>query len=175
MKVTVTQLPDQLEPLVETFEALVDYVQAEKSELVLLPEMPFYPWLAARDNVDPALWQSAVEAHEEWMPRLASLGASIVLGSRPVIEGSMPHNDAFVWQTGGEVKFAHRKLHLGYFLCRWSFACRICYRYFRSKLGLVRQLHPGYDWCAWLPASTCAHRSAIGRDGFAGYADSHNF
>lgn len=112
MKVTVTQLPDQLEPLVESFEALVEHVQAEKSALVLLPEMPFSPWLAADDNVDATLWQSAVEAHEEWMPRLASLGASIVLGSRPVLEGSTPHNDAFVWQAGGQVKFAHRKYYL---------------------------------------------------------------
>lgn len=112
LKVTVTQLPDQLEALIESFEALVEHVQSEKSNLVLLPEMPFYPWLAASETVDPDLWQAAVEAHKEWMPRLASLGADIVLGSRPILEGSTPHNDAFVWQSGGKINFAHRKYYL---------------------------------------------------------------
>lgn len=112
MKVTVTQLPDQLEPLIESFEALVEHVQSEKSNLVLLPEMPFYPWLAISENVDPNLWQRAVEAHEEWMPRLASLGADIVLGTRPVLKGTSPHNDAFIWQTGGKIISAHRKYYL---------------------------------------------------------------
>jgi N-carbamoylputrescine amidase len=112
MKVTVTQLPDQHDALLESFEALANHVQSEKSELVLLPEMPFYPWLAASELVDPSLWQTAVDAHEEWMPRLASLGTDIILGSRPVLENNSPHNDAFVWQTGGSASFAHRKYYL---------------------------------------------------------------
>ena len=112
MKVTVSQLPDQPEALVESFEALVGHVKDKNSELVLLPEMPFYPWLAETDAVDENTWQAAVDAHEEWMPRLALLGASIVLGSRPVLENNKPHNDAFVWQEDGSIHFAHRKYYL---------------------------------------------------------------
>ena len=66
MKVTVSQLPDQPEALVESFEALVGHVKNESSELVLLPEMPFYPWLAESDSVDESTWKAAVDAHEEW-------------------------------------------------------------------------------------------------------------
>lgn len=111
MKITATQLPDQPKNLENAFSALIDHVKAEGSQLVLLPEMPFYPWLASTDKVDPAAWQSAVDAHEEWLPRLAALGAEIVLGSRPVLDNGIPHNDAFIWRHTG-ARFAHRKYYL---------------------------------------------------------------
>ena len=68
MKVTVSQLPDQPEALGESFEALMVHVKDENSELVLLPAMPFYPWLAETDAVDKNTWQAAIDAQQEWMP-----------------------------------------------------------------------------------------------------------
>ena len=112
MKVTVTQLPDEPQALERAFAALAEHTAAAGSELVLLPEMPFYPWLAASKQPDPAAWQAAVEAHAEWLPRLGALGADVVLGSLPVLEGETPHNDAFIWQAGAEVEYAHRKYYL---------------------------------------------------------------
>ena len=46
MKVTVCQLRDEPEFLNLDWKALVKHVQNNKSELVVLPEMPFYPWMA---------------------------------------------------------------------------------------------------------------------------------
>jgi N-carbamoylputrescine amidase len=112
MKITATQLPDEPQALENAFAELVKHVKAESSQLVLLPEMPFYPWLASTNKVDPALWQAAVDAHEEWLPRLATLGADFVLGSRPVLENGTPHNDAFIWQPDSDARFAHRKYYL---------------------------------------------------------------
>jgi len=112
MRVTATQLPDQPEALESAMVALADHVQAHHSQLVLLPEMPFYPWVASSDKADPAIWQAAVDAHEEWLPRLDGLRADLVLGSRPVIEGGVPHNDAFIWQRNTGARFAHRKYYL---------------------------------------------------------------
>jgi N-carbamoylputrescine amidase len=112
MKVTAVQLPDQPEALETAFAALVVHTQAEHPDLVLLPEMPFAPWLAATDQVDPALWQAAVDAHEEWLPRLGALGARIVLGSRPTLENGAPHNDAFIWDSASGARSAHRKYYL---------------------------------------------------------------
>lgn len=112
MKITAVQLPDNPETLESAFTALGEHVKMEGSQLVLLPEMPFFPWMAATNKVDPVIWQAAVDAHEEWLPRLAALGADFVLGSRPVLERGTPHNDAFIWQAGLGAKFAHRKYYL---------------------------------------------------------------
>ena len=112
MKVTVVQLPDQPKELEAAFAELIDHVKAKGSQLVLMPEMPFYTWLPNTNKVDPALWQAAVDAHEAWLPRLSALDADFVLGSRPVLENGTPHNDAFIWQQGNGARFAHRKYYL---------------------------------------------------------------
>jgi predicted amidohydrolase len=112
MKVTVVQLPDNPTALEAAFAELTRHTKAEGSDLVLLPEMPFYPWVGHTDKVDPAEWQAAVDAHDEWLGRLAALGADVVLGTRPVLEKDTPHNDAFVWQPGDGASFAHRKYYL---------------------------------------------------------------
>jgi N-carbamoylputrescine amidase len=91
---------------------LVEHVKREKSDLVLLPEMPFYPWVGYTDQVDPAQWQAAVDAHEEWLSRFGALGAKVVLGTRPVLDAGTPHNDAYAWQPGDGAQFAHRKYYL---------------------------------------------------------------
>jgi N-carbamoylputrescine amidase len=112
MKVTATQLPDEPQALENAFADLAKHVKLEGSQLVLLPEMPFYPWMATTNKVNPAIWQAAVDAHEEWLPRLAALGADFVLGSRPVLDNGVPHNDAFIWQQDKGTRFAHRKYYL---------------------------------------------------------------
>jgi len=43
MKVTVCELRNDPEGLDQDWTALVAHVKSEKSDLVLLPEMPFYP------------------------------------------------------------------------------------------------------------------------------------
>lgn len=111
-KVTVVQFPDSTSELEAAFAALIEHVRREQSDLVLLPEMPFHPWLAHTDQVNPAEWQAAVDAHEEWLSRLPALGAAVVLGSRPVLDAGTPHNDAFVWQADSGARFAHRKHYL---------------------------------------------------------------
>lgn len=123
MRVTVCQLPDQPDLLKEVFAALVAHCQSQQSELVLLPEMPFSPWLAATDKVDPGKWQASLEAHENWLPRLEALSADYVLGSRPILEANDAYNEAFIWEKEGGVKAAHRKYYLpeepGFWEARW--------------------------------------------------------
>ena len=63
MKVTVCELRNDLDALKQDWQSLVSHVQSEGSELVLLPEMAFYPWLAKTRQVDPVAWETSVEAH----------------------------------------------------------------------------------------------------------------
>ena len=72
MKVTVCELPDKLGELEEEWQSLAKHVKKEKSDLLLLPEIPFYPWMADADQVDPNIWKEAVLAHEKWESRFNS-------------------------------------------------------------------------------------------------------
>ena len=86
MKVTVCELRNDAVGLEQDWPALVGHVRSEKSELVLLPEMAFHPWLAGTNQSNTELWQEAVRAHDIWMDRLTELAAPIVIGTRPVIQ-----------------------------------------------------------------------------------------
>ena len=72
MRVTVSQISD-LTPEPE-WAALADHCAEHSSELVVLGEMPFAPWLAGTDDADPEAWRQAVEAHDVWIERLRSVG-----------------------------------------------------------------------------------------------------
>jgi len=112
MKVTVCELPNCWAESEDTWAEIAETIQTAESDLVLLPEMPFYRWLAGSDQVDPALWQAAVAAHDGWMARLYELSAPIVVGTRPVIDEGGPRNQGFVWQTATGCREAHTKYYL---------------------------------------------------------------
>lgn len=111
MRVTVCELPADRARLAEAWDGLVDHCASNDSDLVLLPEMPFARWLAETKDVDPAAWDDAAAVHAEWERRFEELGASTVLGARPVVIDGRRHNQAFVWESGSSSP-AHLKYYL---------------------------------------------------------------
>ncbi len=95
MKVTVCEFRNDPEGLAADWNGLVKHVSDQKSDWVLLPEMPFYPWIAKTDEVDAEVWNASVAAHGEWMDRLPELSVPVVLGSRPVTENGRRYNGCF--------------------------------------------------------------------------------
>ena len=112
IKVTVCQLPDEMRLFERDWEALAAHVQAQGSQLVLLPEMAFAPWFARERQFDSATWRAAVAAHEFWMTRLAELGPVLVLGSRPVEKGAARLNEGFAWDVQNGYRATHTKYYL---------------------------------------------------------------
>ncbi len=112
MKVTVCELPDSTPALNNAWSALISHLSEAKSDLLLLPEMPFHPWLCGTREVDPAAWLAAVEAHDHWLERLPELGVASVLGSRPVVRDERRLNEGFVWDGPGGYRAAHLKYYL---------------------------------------------------------------
>lgn len=112
MKVTVCELTNNPAAFGGEWEALVKHVQAERSDLVLLPEMPFADWFARADAFDAAVWEAAVAAHEQWLGRLWELAPAVVLGSRPVAVEGERLNEGFVWEPEGGYTAAHHKYYL---------------------------------------------------------------
>lgn len=112
MKVTVCELRNEAHGLESDWKALVKHVKSEKSDFVLLPEMPFYPWVARTNKVDPQIWQQAVIAHDQWISRISELSPAMVAGSRPVTLKGKRHNQGFTWQSGDGYKSSHVKYYL---------------------------------------------------------------
>lgn len=109
-RVTICELPNAVGDLEAAWRRLEVHVQKAASELVLLPEMPFAPWLAADPEPDAQAWQEAVAMHERWTGRVVELGVP-TLFTAPVIEAGRRLNRAFVCEGQGL-----RALHDKYFL-----------------------------------------------------------
>jgi len=112
MKVTVCQLDNDPEAFARDWEQLVAHVKTEKSDMILLPEMPFSPWFAWSPEFDPTIWESAVIAHQEATPFLEKLSPSFVCGSLPLDHKGKRHNEAFIWDSISGFRFAHTKYYL---------------------------------------------------------------
>jgi len=109
---TVCELPNEPEPFEVVWQGLVAHVAEHRSDVVVLPEMPFSPWIAATDDLDPAVWAKAVALHDEWLLRLAELGEATVVGSRPVTLDRRRLNESFAWHA----VHGYQKTHYKYYL-----------------------------------------------------------
>jgi N-carbamoylputrescine amidase len=112
LKITVCELPNRPGELSEQWRRLCRHTRSARSDLVLLPEMPFHPWLAASQQPDPERWQQAVDTHRQWLARLPELNAATVIGTRPVIRNNQPFNEGFVWSSQAGAVRAHTKYYL---------------------------------------------------------------
>jgi N-carbamoylputrescine amidase len=123
LKVTVCELPNDPVALTRQWKRLTDHTRAAGSDLVLLPEMPFHPWLAAAELADPEQWHQAVAAHQRWIQRLPELGAGLVMGTRPMVISGSPCNQGFAWTPDGADVPTHTKYYLpdeaGYWEASW--------------------------------------------------------
>jgi N-carbamoylputrescine amidase len=112
MRVTVCEMSDDRDRFQRDWEGLARHVKTEKSDLVLLPEMPFHPWPARSRPFRADLWDKAVSAHEAWMPRLTELAPAVVAGTRPMSVNGQRLNQGFVWGTDTGHRAAHIKCYL---------------------------------------------------------------
>jgi len=123
LRVTVCELSDDRAQFVEDWERLVVHVRTEGSELVVLPEMPFAPWLAASSVFEQAAWDAAVRDHDEWLERLNNLAPASVLSSRPVTRDDRRFNEGFAWSPDEGYRAIHDKRYLpdevGYWEAQW--------------------------------------------------------
>jgi predicted amidohydrolase len=112
MRVTVCEMPDDRKDFETAWEELIAYVREQQSDLVLLPELPFYPWIATTPQFDVQVWQRAQQAHEVMMQRLSELSPSVVLGTHPLIEGEFRLNRGFYWTPTDGYRGVHDKYYL---------------------------------------------------------------
>ena len=112
MKVTVCELPNEPSALENSWIDLCDHTAEQESELILLPEMPFYRWLASTPNVNTEQWKAAIQAHEEWISKLEALAPATVISTRPIINKGIRQNVGFVWDQNSGLIDVHTKYYL---------------------------------------------------------------
>ncbi len=111
MKVTVCELPDDRQAFVSAWKELGAFVREQRSELVLLPEMPFSAWFARVPQFDAEVWQRAEVEHTMMMNDLSQLAPAIVLGTRPLIEETRHLNRGFFWTDAEGYRGIHDKYY----------------------------------------------------------------
>ena len=123
MRATICQLATEAAGREAQWAVLAEHLRRERSDFLLLPEMPFNRWLAAERAVDTDAWAAAVAAHEGWIARIGELGVPAAAGTRPVVDGGHRHNRAWVWHAGRGHEDVHDKYYLpdepGYWEASW--------------------------------------------------------
>jgi N-carbamoylputrescine amidase len=97
MKLTVCQLHNAREAFAAEWDRLVAHVRVQRSDFVLLPEMPFFPWFPTTQRFDHIVWRAALAAHEAWEKRLSDLRPAVALATRPVEFGAMRYSAGYHW------------------------------------------------------------------------------
>ena len=122
MRVTVCELHDEPDAFEADWSALCAHTRRERSELVLLPEMPFGRWFAVTRPFDEDRWREAIDAHRHWGARIAELGVPAAICTRPTERLSRRLNEAIVVTADGS-RLVHDKRYLpdeeGYWEASW--------------------------------------------------------
>jgi len=141
MKVTVCELRNEPGYLEQDWQELVDHVNSEASDLVLLPEMPFYPWIARWNQIDDEIWKASVEAHDRWISRLTELETALVISTRPIIRERKRFNEGFMWDSANNYRGVHRKYYLpdeeGWWEASWYDRGKGEFSVIQSRKGII--------------------------------------
>jgi len=112
VKVTVCEIGNDAESLERDWEKLVVYSRKESSDVVLLPELPFFPWPTTKETFSKETWGLSVLVHDEWLAKLVELAPATVLGTRPVVREGRGINEGFIWTKEDGYKGIHGKYYL---------------------------------------------------------------
>src|SRR5262245_1665474 len=108
LRVTVCQLSDEARAFAADWARLRAHVEEQRSDFVLLPEMPFTAWFATERAFVRETWDAAMAEHRRWKGRLSDLAPATVLSTEPVERDGRRLNEAFIWSAGG-ARPAHHK------------------------------------------------------------------
>lgn len=108
LRVTVAELPDEG----GRWDELVAHVAKTDPDWVVLPEMPFTPWVASTECFQQSRWDDAAAAHANAEGSLLpAMGRAAVFYTKPINDCGRRYNAACVF-AAGQVREIHRKVFL---------------------------------------------------------------
>jgi len=84
MRICAAEFPDELRRYEGAIDSLAEHVSEMRPDLLVLPEMPFTPWIFHIDASDDKQLSATVENHAKWLDRLADAIPSPIITSCPV-------------------------------------------------------------------------------------------
>ncbi len=111
VRITICQLSDKEKRFKKDWDKLTRHVQKKRSDLVLLPELPFGEWIAHSPKVDDDVKAEYVGKHQSWIKKIEELGAESVVYTKPVLRKGKFYNVACVWTK----KDGHKKVRAKYY------------------------------------------------------------
>jgi N-carbamoylputrescine amidase len=112
VKITVCELDNNPVGFQKNWKKLQRHLRKSHSNLLLLPELPFHPWIFRTKDFDPGMWKSLVSTHKAWIERIPELGVGTVLGTIPVDLNGKHLNQGFIWTREEGLKSLHGKAYL---------------------------------------------------------------
>lgn len=101
MKIASAEFPDEIARYDASIDMIAQHVESTRPDLLVLPEMPFTPWVFHTKVFDQTVWDRAVEDHEIWLHRFCQAIQIPLITSRPTNVGGQRLNQAiFVDATG---------------------------------------------------------------------------
>jgi len=95
MKICTTEFPDENQYYDNAINSLTSYVTEVEPDLVVLPEMPFTPWVFHVQNFSQERWNKIVETHARWLDQLCEAIPTPIFTSRPITVDGLNLNQAF--------------------------------------------------------------------------------
>ncbi len=139
-RAAVVESDPELRPGSDSWTALIRELQRTRPELLVLNELPFGPWIGAREQFDGGAWEESISEHAAGLAALPELGVPLVLGTRPAEVDGRRCNQAFVWTPDTKLSFPHTKQHIpdspGYRETTWTEPGRTSFQV--SEVGGLR-------------------------------------
>lgn len=112
MKIASAEFPDEIALYGSSIDLIARHVESSQPDLLVLPEMPFTPWVFHTEVFDQTIWDRAVEDHEKWLHRCFQAVQVPMITSRPVNVESKRLNQAIFLDTSGKVQPLRSKFYL---------------------------------------------------------------
>ncbi|MEO9337957.1 carbon-nitrogen hydrolase family protein [Mesorhizobium sp. SB112] len=114
--------PEDLRPSGPVWDSIRHSLDKAAPDLLVTNELPFGRWIASAEKFDAEAARKSMDAHDEGIIALRSLGIGAVISSRPVLSGDRLANEAFVLEHE-QIRALHRKQLFpneeGWYEARW--------------------------------------------------------
>jgi predicted amidohydrolase len=112
MKVCIAEFPDEQSRYAKAIESIAQHVSNTNPDLLVLPEMPFTPWIFHVDKYSEEKWQHTVENHAQWLKRLSNSILTPIIASRPITKVGKNLNEAFYMDHNRDIQPLRSKRYL---------------------------------------------------------------
>src|ERR1700744_6253667 len=109
LMVTVCQLDADGARFEEEWQAIADEVKRAKTDLLVLPEIPFCASFVRKARFEREAWKSALDSHDRGQARLGELGAAAVVATRAMEFGAYRYEEPFVWTAAAGRRSVHTR------------------------------------------------------------------